>query len=89
MENLKTYRNKLAQLKAGQERFASAAAHQAADERILAKQVGPDETVMATNGKQIPPGDYAIVEGDEDGLTVIASERAFFETIYELDLPTT
>jgi hypothetical protein len=87
MENLQTYLNKHAQLKPDQEGFSSSAAQQAASERILARQVGENETVIATNRKPIPPGDYAIVEVDEDGITIIASTKAFFESMYELDIP--
>jgi hypothetical protein len=84
MENLQSYLNKHAQLKPGQDRYPSFAAHQAADERILARQVLEGETVIATNRQPIPPGDYAMVEVDEDGITIIASQKAFFESVYEL-----
>jgi hypothetical protein len=87
MENLQPYRNKLAQLKPGETRFSSFAAHQAADERILARQIAPGETVLATNGKLIPAGHYAIVEVDDEGLTIIAADPVFFSQIWELDIP--
>jgi hypothetical protein len=87
MEKLATYRNKLAQLKPGQKRFASAAAHQAAEERILARKVEPGEVLRASNGQLIPEGHYAIVEADEEGPTVITADPAFFDTIWELAPP--
>jgi hypothetical protein len=83
--NLKTYLVTRAQLQPGQERFPSFAAHQAAEARIMAFQVEAGEPVMATNKKPIPVGDYAIVEIDEDGMTIMASQKAFFESTYELD----
>jgi hypothetical protein len=87
MENLQSYLNKHAQLKPDQEGFPSSAAQQAANERILARRVEPGETVYGSNGKLIPAGWYAIVEVDEEGLTIIASDPAFFDLTWELDRP--
>jgi hypothetical protein len=93
MNGLQTYRNKRARIYvlAGALEFTKPAsldaAVDAANERILARKVEPGETVYGSNGKLIPEGWYAIVEVDEEGLTIIASDPAFFDLTWELDRP--
>jgi hypothetical protein len=93
MDGLKIYRNKLARIHvlAGALQYTKPAsldaAVDAANERKLARKIEPGETVLATNREPIPEGWYAMVEGDEDGLTIIACEPTFFESIWELDVP--
>lgn len=93
MDNLQKYRNKKAQevLKPGaldgKPAATVEAALKAADERLLARQIEPNEEVIASNGNPIPAGHYAIVERGDYGEIIIASDPAFFDSIWELDQP--